>query len=899
MKGSEQLGQVRPYQGPMSYEMKFVRAGIALAIMGVLGWLGGCSDNPGGPVCCDPPQGLVVSDPVPAATLAAGFGAALALTGGAGDSVVYVSLPPGTAPAGSRAAIRRVGDVASLTTAVLDGGFDPVPVEAQAGDSIEVLVTDAAGGTVLQARLAVAAARPPIVVRTDPPRRKTDVPINASVVIVFSEPVDTATLTPSSVQLLLGTTPVAGMVRLLQGTGAAAAFTPAVPLDANTAYQLVVTQAVRDLEGDALEAGETVDFTTGQSSTGPAASILVSPDTVTLTEGATYQLTATVRDAAGNELVDQPLAWTSNDPNGLAVSPTGLVAARLPGFYNVFVTLNGLTGFAQVVVVPGVPASLTIAPTPATVGASGDTIILTATVRDAGGRLIPFPTLSWTSSAPAVATVAPYGNAGPGLATVTGVSLGSVTITASSGAARGMVAVTVVTPPPVSLVTVFPDSATMLLGLTRQLSATVRDANGRVYPGRAVTWTTANDAVATVSATGLVAGVGGGSAAVIATSEGVADSAAITVVALQFGSVAVGAFHSCGITTGGSAYCWGYNNYGQLGDSSFTIRLVPVAVAGGLTFSTLSASSFHTCGVTTSGAAYCWGLNNFGWLGNGSTISSSVPVAVSGGLTFSAVSTGQVHTCGLTTSGAAYCWGRNAEGQLGTGDTIGPESCPTQGTPALLSCSSAPVSVTGGLSFSAVSVGGGGLHTCGLTTGGAAYCWGDNFAGQLGNGSTTSSSVPVAVTGGLTFSAINAGRFHACGLTAGGAASCWGANSDGQLGDNTTTSRLAPVPVNGGLAFVTLAGGHYHTCGVTTGGAAYCWGWNDAGGLGDGTFTSKLAPVAVTGGLSFTAVSSGYGHTCGLATTGTTYCWGYNAFAQLGVGNSIGTNVPVKVTGQP
>jgi alpha-tubulin suppressor-like RCC1 family protein len=896
MKDAEQLGQVRPYQGPMSYVMRFVRAGIALAIMGVLGWLAGCSDNPGGPVCCDPPQGLVVSDPVPAAGLAAGTGAALAFANGAGDSVVYVSLPPGTAPAGSRAAIRRVGDVASLTTAVLDGGFDPVPVEAQAEDSIEVLVTDAAGGTVLQARLAVAAARPPIVVRTDPPRRKTDVPLNAAIVIVFSEPVDAGTLTPSSVQLLRGGSPVAGAVRLLQGTGTAAAFTPAAPLVANTAYQLVVTQAVKDLDGDALEAGETVDFTSGQSSTGPAASILVSPDTVTLTEGATYQLTATVRDAAGNLLIDDPVTWATSD-TGLTVSVTGLVTALAPGFYNLFVTLNGLTGFAQVVVVPGVPASVTIAPVPATVGASGDTIILTATVRDAGGRLIRYPTLSWTSSAPAVATVAPYGNAGPGLATVTGVSLGSATITATSGAARGTAAVTVVTPPPVASVTVLPDTATMLLGLTLQLSATVRDANGKVLPGRAITWTT-DAAVARVSATGLVTGVGGGSTAVIATSEGVADSSAITVVALRFGSVAVGAFHSCGINADGAAYCWGHNADGALGDGTTITRVAPTAVGGELTFTTMSGSSLHTCGVVNGGAAYCWGDNFAGKLGDGSTTDRTAPAPVAGGLTFASVGGGAAHSCGLTPGGAAYCWGRSREGQLGNGNTTGPEACPFSPTQTV-PCSTVPMPVAGGLTFSSISVGTGGLYTCGLTTSGAAYCWGDNFVGQLGDGTTTSSSVPVAVTGGLTFTAIFSGRFHACGITAGTAAYCWGANGDGQLGDGTTTNRLAPVPVGGGLSFDALAGGHYHTCGITTGGAAHCWGANGDGQLGNGTYTSSSVPVPVTGGHTVTAASAGYGHTCAIATTGTTYCWGYNAFAQLGDGTFTTRNVPLRVVGQP
>ncbi|MEX2157052.1 MAG: Ig-like domain-containing protein [Gemmatimonadales bacterium] len=875
---------------------------IALALLSTLGWLGGCSDSPGGPCSECAVEGLIVSDPVPTGSLVASTGASLALASSAEDEVVYVSLLPGTVPTGSRAAIRRIGDTVALTTAVLDGGFDPVPVEAQTGDSIEVVVTDAGGGTLYQERVVVTAARPPIVVRTNPPRRKTDVPLNAALVIVFSEPVDGGTLTSSSVQLFRGTTAVAGAVRLLQGSGAAAAFIPAAPLDPNTDYRLVVTAAVRDLEGDALEAGVTVEFTTGQSSTGPAASIMLSPDTVSITEGATYQMTATVRDAAGNMLITQPLAWSSNDSSALTVSSTGLVTALAPGFYIVTATLNGLTGFARVVVTTGTPASVVLSPTPASVGAGGDTIILSATVRDARGRLIRYPSLTWSSSAPTVATVAPYdpGDGRVGLAAVTGVSQGSATITATTGTASGTASVTVTAAVPVASVTVAPGSASVLLRYTRQLSATVRDANGRILLGRPITWTSDNTAAVTVSVSGLVTAVGAGTAAVIATSEEVSDTAAITGVVLKLGSMTAGSFHSCGITTSGAAYCWGWNQDGQLGDGSEFSRLIPVAVTGGVTFSVLSATFFHTCGVTTSGAAYCWGDNLYGRLGIGidSPDDSRVPAAVTGGLAFAVVSTGDAHTCGVTTSGAAYCWGRNYEGQLGVGVTTGPESCSTRGgTPSVLACSTVPVLVAGGLTLSSVSTGR--THSCGLTISGAAYCWGDNGSGQLGNGTTTSSAMPVAVSGELTFAAVSAGGTHTCGVTTGGAAYCWGWNADGQLGDGTATDRLTPAAVSGGLGFLALAGGRWHTCGVATTGAAYCWGYNRYGQLGDGSYISTSIPMAVTGGLTFSAVVPGTDHTCALATTGTAYCWGYNAFAELGDGTTTSTNVPIKVAGQP
>ena len=343
-------------------------------------------------------------------------------------------------------------------------------------------------------------------------------------------------------------------------------------------------------------------------------------------------------------------------------------------------------------------------------------------------------------------------------------------------------------------------------------------------------------------------------------------------------SVGAGNIHTCGLTVTGNAYCWGFNDFGQLGDGSTTGSLTPVLVSGGIRFSSISTQGGHTCGVTSVGDAYCWGENFLGQLGDGTTINRLTPVLVSGGLSFASVSAAFSETCGVTTGGDAYCWGENFHGHLGDGTTINRLT---------------PVPVAGGLTFASLSTG---AQTCGVTAAGDAYCWGDNRWGKLGDGTTTNRLTPVRVAGALSFASLSTGFWHTCGMTAAGDAYCWGNNRDGQLGDGTTSNRLTPVLVSVGLSFasVSAAGGSF-TCGVTTAGDAYCWGNNPSGKLGDDTRTDRHMPVPVAGGLSFASVSTSGAHTCAVTTVGAVYCWGSNGEGQLGDGSTTDRLTPVRV----
>jgi alpha-tubulin suppressor-like RCC1 family protein len=370
---------------------------------------------------------------------------------------------------------------------------------------------------------------------------------------------------------------------------------------------------------------------------------------------------------------------------------------------------------------------------------------------------------------------------------------------------------------------------------------------------------------------------------------GAVDAAVATAV---FAQVTVGADHTCGLTSNGVAYCWGGNGFGQLGDGTTQGRLVPTLVSGGLSFVGITAGSSHTCGRTSTGAAYCWGNNSSsGAIGDGTKQDRYVPTPVTGGLNFVELTAGYIYTCGRTSAGTAYRWGTNGFGEIGDGTT----------QERLV-----PTPVGGGLSF--IQLTAGTYHTCGLANTGAAYCWGDNLNGELGGGDwgyPFTKLVPTLVSGGLSFVGITASWSHTCGRTSTGAAYCWGGNGFGQLGDGTMQDRLVPTLVSGGLSFVGIKAGNDHSCASRSDGAAYCWGANYVGQLGNGTQSGDPLfgpgipiPTAVSGNLIFTELTVGsgsYGHTCGRTSAGTVYCWGYNSAGQLGDGTQQTRLVPTPV----
>jgi alpha-tubulin suppressor-like RCC1 family protein len=374
--------------------------------------------------------------------------------------------------------------------------------------------------------------------------------------------------------------------------------------------------------------------------------------------------------------------------------------------------------------------------------------------------------------------------------------------------------------------------------------------------------------------------------------------------------IAGGVSHSC-VISNGKAYCWGDNTGGELGNGSTTQSNVPVAVStsgvlSGKTLIQVSGGSDFTCALDSAGSAYCWGLNANGELGNGSTTGSSVPVAVTttgalSGKTLTQISVGGLHACALDSAGLAYCWGFNSNGQLGNNTTTDSD------VPVAATASG----VLSGKTLTQITAGG--VHTCAVDSSGLAYCWGDDSAGELGNNSTTDSSVPVAVTtsgvlSGKTLTQLSGGSNFTCALGSTGAAYCWGTNANGELGNGSTTGSSVPVAVTttGVLSGKTLTGitrGAAYACALDSAGLAYCWGQNANGQLGNNSTTDSDVPVAVTAtgvlsGKTLAQVGGGGFDACALDSAGTAYCWGLNTSGQLGNNSTTQSAVPVFVAPQ-
>ena len=388
-------------------------------------------------------------------------------------------------------------------------------------------------------------------------------------------------------------------------------------------------------------------------------------------------------------------------------------------------------------------------------------------------------------------------------------------------------------------------------------------------------------------------------------------------------------FNCALVLSGGSIHCWGLNTFNEVGVGYMgALSLTPINLASLSSPTLLSVGSGHVCSVASGGAVSCWGLGTSGQLGTGASASTLLPAKASAvTATLTQTTSGYSFTCGLTSGGAAQCWGSGASGQLGNGTSTG---------------NTTPQAVTG-LTSGVTQISAGAFFACGLLSGGTVECWGANESGQLGNGTTTTSTTPVVVSGVTGATAISAGYSHACALLSSGSVMCWGGNGSGQIGDGTTTARTTPYTVPGLPTLTSLAAGgqhtcaltgsatvmcwgyiggsvptpisgfshaitkitagNYHSCGVDASGAVLCWGYNLNGQVGNGTSTtssntSANVVMSLTSGMAQVVSGPTASETCAVSIQGYTYCWGDNTSGGLGIGRSVVVATPTSVLGR-
>ena len=454
-----------------------------------------------------------------------------------------------------------------------------------------------------------------------------------------------------------------------------------------------------------------------------------------------------------------------------------------------------------------------------------------------------------------------------------------------------------------------PKTSSLLIGSDSTLlvdegeSLTAREGNGSQLSAQSLSWSSSVPSVASVDANGGVTALSVGQTTITAASS-LASGHMTVRVAPQFVQISTGITHTCGITGRAQVYCWGTPLEGEFGSES---SLQPCAGVGGspcaatpvlatrMSFSSIIAGAYLTCGLDSSGGAYCWGTNFFGQLGIGSRISNPTPQPVSGGYQFAQLVAGSDHVCGITIAQDAYCGGNDNTGQLGAGD-VSVEQCDNFSPGP---CSTTPRLVAGAHKWTRLAASS--RTTCGLATSGVAYCWGFDSGGtdtlscdaplQYGGCSHT----PIQVGGNRLFRDVGIGSGDRCEQATDETLECWGANFTGSFGNGTTDSSSTPVTAAGGAAYASFVASDYGLCALESNGRARCWGAESYGEAGNGiTEDRQLTPADVSGGYTFDAlISSGNSdYTCGITHAGRAMCWGYGYWGQLGYGGFLNENTP-------
>jgi alpha-tubulin suppressor-like RCC1 family protein/subtilisin family serine protease len=587
--------------------------------------------------------------------------------------------------------------------------------------------------------------------------------------------------------------------------------------------------------------------------------------------GATAQLKATLApEKATNKIV----SWTSSNANVASVNQNGEITPLGIGTAIITVTTEdgGYSASCDVLVREIVPATGVTLNTNSLELSIGQQERLFATVNpeDSTDKRV-----KWSSSNEAVATVDDKG-------TVIGHSIGSsvITVTSLDGGHIASANVSIIIP--VEGIKLDQDFLRLVLGDNPvKLNASIQPENATFTK---VKWESSNSNVVEVDSNGIITPIGTGTAKVsVITEDGnYTSSSVVTVwenkVSFNIKDIYGGQTHSLAVNEDGTAWAWGANNHGQLGDGTYNSRYTPIKISNLSNVRAVKAGQDHSVALTNTGNVYTWGVNSQGQLGLGRyDVYNPLPEKNQYLDGIIQIAAGAYHSVALKNDGTVWAWGNNESGQLGDGTTI------TRWSPVQINNLTNVIAISAGFNFNTA-----------LKSDGTVWAWGNNDYGQLGDGTTNKRLSPVQVKNITDIKSISSGSQHTLALKNDKTVMGWGYGSYGQLGNSGYISQnKTPIRIQGIEKVTQIGSGYNHSVVLLEDQSVWGFGSNEVGQLGNDTVYHDGTPKKVEG-ISAKSISTGSFNTFITKNDGTVWGLGVNNFGQLGNLTSENTNKPVQ-----